>query len=77
MFLMNIWMIFVVYYINVILIFSKNMEDHERHVCLVLEKLREVGLYTKLEKFEFHQFEVEFLGYVISKNGICMDPCKV
>jgi len=53
------------------------MEDHEHHVCLVLEKLREVGLYTKLEKFEFHQFEVEFLGCVISKNGICMDPRKV
>jgi hypothetical protein len=34
----------MVYYINDILIFSKNMEDHEHHVCMVLEKLREVGL---------------------------------
>jgi hypothetical protein len=42
-----------------------------------LEKLQHVGLHTKLEKFEFHQFEVEFLGYVISKNGICMDFRKV
>ncbi len=67
----------MVYYINDILIFSKNMEDHERHVCLILEKLQEVGLYTKLEKCEFHQFEMEFLDYIISKYGICMDPHKV
>jgi hypothetical protein len=42
-----------------------------------LEKLQEVKLYTKLEKCEFHQFEVEFLGYIISKYDICMDPHKV
>jgi len=47
------------------------------HVCLVLEKLREVGLYAKLEKCEFHQSKVEFLGYTISRNDICMDPRKV
>jgi hypothetical protein len=57
----------MVCYIDDIPIFSKNMEEHERHVRLVLEKLWKVGFYTKLEKCEFHQFEVEFLGYVISK----------
>jgi hypothetical protein len=41
------------------------MENYECDVCLVLEKLREVGPYAKLEKGEFHQFEVEFLGYTI------------
>jgi hypothetical protein len=45
---------FVVYYIDDILIFLKNMEDHEHHVCLVLEKIQEVRLYAKLEKCEFH-----------------------
>jgi hypothetical protein len=45
---------FMVYYIHDILIFSKNMGDHEHHVCLVLEKLQEVKLYAKLEKCEFH-----------------------
>ncbi len=51
---------FVVCYIDDIFIFSKNMEDHECHVCLVLEKFWEVKLYTKLEKCEFHSFEVKF-----------------
>jgi len=45
---------FVVYYIDNILIFSKNIEDRECHVCLVSEKLQGVGLYTKLEKCAFH-----------------------
>jgi hypothetical protein len=45
---------FMVYYINKIFIFLKNMEDHKWHVHLVLEKSREVELYTKLERCEFH-----------------------
>jgi hypothetical protein len=45
---------FVVCYIDDILIFSNNMVDHERDVCFVLEKLRKVGFYAKLEKCEFH-----------------------
>jgi hypothetical protein len=71
---------FVVYYIDDIFIFLKNMEDRECHehlVCLILEKFREVGLYAKLEKCEFHQSEVEFLGYIIFGNGIHMDPRQV
>ncbi len=60
-----------------ILIFSQSMEDYEHHVRLVLEKFWEVGFYTKLEKCEFHQSEMEFLGYVISRYGIYMDLRKV
>ncbi len=67
----------MVCYIDDILIFSKNMEDHECHVCVVLEKFWEVGFCAKLEKFEFHQFEMEFLDCVIFRNGISMDLCKV
>jgi hypothetical protein len=63
---------FMVYYIDDIFIFSQNMEDHECHVGLVLEKLWEVGLYAKLEKIE-----VEFLSYVIFGNGIHIVPHKV
>jgi hypothetical protein len=68
---------FVIYYIDDILIFSKNMVDNECHVRLVLENLREVGLYAKLEKCGFHQFEVELLGYIMFGNGIHMDPHKI
>jgi hypothetical protein len=53
---------FVVYYIDDILIFSKNMEDHERHVHLVLKKLREVELYTKLEKCKFPSIRSGIFG---------------
>jgi hypothetical protein len=45
---------FVVCNINDILIFSKNMIKHDRHVRLVLEKFRKVNLYAKLEKCGFH-----------------------
>jgi hypothetical protein len=67
---------FMVYYIDNIFIFSKNMEDHECRVCLILKKFKKVGFYTKLKKCQFHQSEVEFFSYIISKDGICMDPCK-
>jgi hypothetical protein len=53
------------------------MANHECHVRLVLEKFLEVHIYAELEKCGFHQFEVEFLGCIISRDGICMDPCKV
>ena len=68
---------FVVVYLDDILVFSKNEKDHENHVRLVLEKLRSAGLYAKLEKCVFHQPQVEFLGYIISGEGLSMDPKKI
>jgi hypothetical protein len=68
---------FVVVYLDDILIFSMNQEDHDKHVRLVLATLREHGLYTKLEKCEFDKSLVAFLGYVISPDGIFMDKSKV
>jgi len=55
---------FIVCYIDDILIFSKNMEDHEHHLHFVLEKIRKFGFCTKLEKCDLHQFEMKLLGYV-------------
>jgi hypothetical protein len=53
--------------------FLKKMVDHEHHVHIVLGKLQEIGLYAKLEKSGFHQFEVEFLGCIIFADSVGMD----
>jgi hypothetical protein len=68
---------FVVVFIDDILIFSKNEEEHDEHLRLVLQKLRENQLYAKLNKCEFWLKEVSFLGYIISEGGISVDPSKV
>jgi hypothetical protein len=68
---------FVVVFINDILIFSKTKEDHEKHLRMVLDKLRSNQLYTKFSKCEFWLTEVAFLGHVISAGGISVDPSKV
>src|SRR4051812_25234804 len=68
---------FVVVFIDDILIFSKSEEEHKEHLCLVLEKLREHQLYAKFSKCEFWLKEVGFLGHVISREGIAVDPTKV
>jgi hypothetical protein len=68
---------FVVVFIDGILIFSKNEEEHDKHLRMVLQKLRENQLYAKLNKCEFWLMEVSFLGHVISAGGISVDPSKV
>ena len=68
---------FVVIYLDDILIFSKNEEEHQKHIRLVLEKLRERGFYAKQEKCLFHQTEMEFLGFTATTEALKMDPKKV
>jgi hypothetical protein len=68
---------FVVVFIDDILIFSKNEEEHDEHLRLVLQKLRENQLYAKLNKCDFWLKEVSFLGHIISEGGISVDPSKV
>jgi hypothetical protein len=67
----------VVVFIDDILIFSKNEEDHDEHLRVVLQKLRENQLYAKLSKYKFWLKEVLFLGHIISEGGISVDPSKV
>jgi hypothetical protein len=67
---------FVVVFIDDILVYSRS-EEHEQHLCLALQKLRENRLYAKLSKCEFWMKQVAFLGHVISKRGIFVDPSKV
>ena len=68
---------FVVVFIDDIMVYSKNEEEHKEHLRLVIEKLREHQLYAKFSKCEFWLKEDGFLGHVISGEGIAVDPTKV
>jgi len=67
----------MVVFIDDILVYSKNEEEHEEHLRLVLQKLREHQLYAKLSKCKFWLREVSFLGHIISNAGVAVDPKKV
>jgi hypothetical protein len=68
---------FVVVFIDDILIYSKNEEEHAQHLRIVLTSLREHQLYAKFSKCVFWLKEIQFLGHVLSVNGIAVDPSKV
>ncbi|WMV59336.1 hypothetical protein MTR67_052721, partial [Solanum verrucosum] len=68
---------FVVVFIDDILIFSRSSEDHDKHLWIILEILKEKELYAKLSKCEFWLDEVTFLGHVVSAEGVKVDPSKI
>jgi hypothetical protein len=68
---------FVVVYIDDILVYSRSEKEHEEHLRLALQRLREHRLYAKLSKCEFWMKQVAFLGHAITKGGISVDPSKV
>jgi hypothetical protein len=68
---------FVLVFIDDILIYSKNRKEHEEHLKLVLQVLREHQRYVKFSKCEFFQKQVHYLGHVISKEGVTVDPDKI
>ena len=67
---------FVIVFIDDILVYSKCEPEHEYHLRIVLQILRNYQVYAKLSKCEFWLNQIEFLGHVVSNNGI-MDPKKV
>ncbi|XP_039787349.1 uncharacterized protein LOC120653738 [Panicum virgatum] len=69
--------VFVVIFIDDILIFSKTEKEHAEHIRIVLQKLRDHRLYAKFSKCEFWLKEVAFLGHILSNNGVAVDPSKV
>ena len=69
--------LYVVVFVDDILIYSKTREDHARHLRITLQTLREHELYAKLSKCEFWLEKVAFLGHVVSGEGISVDPSKI
>ena len=65
------------FFINDILVFSKDAHEHEQHLKIVLQTLREKKLYAKLSKCDFWLKEVSFLGHIVSSEGIRVDPTKI
>ena len=69
--------VYIVCYLDDLLIYSDSLVDHVKHVREVLLRLRQHRLYAKMEKCDFHVSSVEFLGFIISTSGVEMDPKKV
>ena len=68
---------FVVVFIDDILVYSKDAQEHEQHLRIVLQTLREKQLYAKLSQCDFWLKEVSFLGHIVSAKGIRVDPAKI
>ncbi|MBW0557115.1 hypothetical protein O181_096830 [Austropuccinia psidii MF-1] len=72
----DFWDIFVLVYLDDIMVFSSSEEEHVRHVASLLQILRENNLFSKASKCVFHASSVEYLGYVVSSDGLKMDSSK-
>ncbi|MBW0559874.1 hypothetical protein O181_099589 [Austropuccinia psidii MF-1] len=68
--------IFVVVYLDDIMVFSSSEEEHFKHVSSVLQRLQDNNLFSKASKCVFHASSVEYLGYVVSSEGLKMDSSQ-
>ncbi len=68
---------FVIVFIDDILVYSKSEEEYKAHLRMVLQTLREKQLYAKFSKCEFYLDNITFLGHVVSADGIYVDPKKI
>lgn len=68
---------FALVFFDDILIYSTTMEAHVQHLRTILKVLRQHKLYAKLSKCTFAQAEIEYLGHIISKEGVATDPTKI
>jgi hypothetical protein len=73
----NLLDVCVIDYLNDILVYSDDSESHSEHVCEVLSHLWKHGLYTAPDKCSFHATTVKYLGFILSPEGLKMDPMKV
>ena len=68
---------FVMVFIDDILVYSRDEQEHEQHLKIVIQILREKKLYAKLSKCDFWLKEVSFLGHIVSVEGIRVNPAKI
>jgi hypothetical protein len=68
---------FVLVFMDESLVYSKNREEHEEHLRIFLQVLREHQLYVKLNKCDFYKKEIQYLCHVISVEGVAVDPEKI
>ncbi|GBG65087.1 hypothetical protein CBR_g49162 [Chara braunii] len=68
---------YVLVYLDDILVYSRTLEEHLRHLRDVLDRLRRHGFYAKLSKCRFAQHKVNFLGHYVSDQGLLMDDAKI
>ena len=61
---------FAMAYLDDIIIFSKNEEEHLKHIEIIFQRLKEAGLKLKESKCDFFKREIHYLGHLISDNGI-------
>ena len=69
--------IFVIVYLDNVLVYLTSKEEYVKYVKLVLEKIKKYNLLLKLEKCKFYKSQVKFLGYIIGTHSIKMDQAKV
>ena len=69
--------IFCVAYLDDILVFSQNEEEHQEHIRAILTRVRDSGLTLKASKCEFHTMETEYMGYIIAPQGLGIDEEKI
>ena len=68
---------FVQVYLDDVIIYSNNLDEHKRHIKAVLEKIREANLKLKPSKCQWFQTELKFIGHLVGRNGIRPDPRNV
>jgi hypothetical protein len=69
--------VFVIIYLDDILIFFKTEEEYKKHIKIILRKLINENLRIKIEKTKFYAKEVDFLGFIIGREGVKMDKKNI